>query len=357
MKKDILVKLTGELMNFKTTSGNYDEKKKIIAFVKKQFKSKKVFIREFEKNKNPSLVITFEKNKNPKIFLNGHLDVVPANDHEYTARIKGGRIYGRGSGDMKAACAAMIEVMKHFSGLGKRPSLGLMLTTDEEVGGKDGVGYLLKNKKFSSELAIIPDGGTDLKTIVLNEKGVLHFKIKAYGKSAHGSRPFLGENAIEKLIKNYLRLRKVIPELKKKRWANTMNLGKFSGGDTVNKVPDYAEMYLDIRYTKKADRDKIIQKVRKIVPDFEIISEGTPFIQDKHRHISSFKKVIEKNTGQKVLFSRVEGASDARYFSEKGIPAIITKIKAKNIHSRGEWVDIKEMKVFYESLVEFIKEF
>lgn len=357
MKNDILVKMTSELMRFKTTKDNYDEKKSIISFVKEQFKEKKVFIREFEKNKNPSLVITLGRGRKPKIFLNGHLDVVPADDQEYTAKIGKRRIYGRGSGDMKAACAVMIEVMKHFSACKKRPSLGLMLTTDEEVGGKDGVEYLLKNKKFSSDLAIIPDGGTDLKNIVLKEKGVLHLKIKAYGKSAHGSRPFLGENAVEKLIKSYLRLRKVIPELTEKRWQNTMNLGKFSGGDTVNKVPDWAEMYLDIRYTQKADKDDIIRKIKKIVPIFEIISEGAPFIQNKHRHIKSFKKVMERNIGQKVLFSRVEGASDARYFSEMGIPAIITKIKAKNIHSRGEWVDIREMGVFYDSLVEFIKEF
>lgn len=349
--------MTSDLMRFKTTKDNYEERKKIISFVRKKFEGKDVCIREFDHNRTPSIVITLGKSKKPKIFLNGHLDVVPAEDKDFLPIIKKGRIYGRGSGDMKAGCAIMIEVIKYFSTQKKKPSLGLMLTTDEEIGGKDGAKYLLEKQNFSSELAIIPDGGTDLREIILNQKGVLHLKIKTYGKSAHGSRPFLGENAIEKLIKGYLRLRKIIPDLKTNKWRNTMNLGKFSGGDAINKVPDYAEMYLDIRFIKREDKDIIFQKIRKIFPDIELIAEEGPFIQDKHSHVAMFKKVLEKNIGQRITFSRVEGASDARYFSEMGIPAVITKIKAGNIHSRGEWVDTKEMAIFYDSLVEFVKEF
>lgn len=99
------------------------------------FKNKKLFLKRYEKNNKYALAVTFENSRTPKIFLNGHLDVVDASDEEFMPRIESETLYGRGAADMKGAVAAMMKVIDYFAECEMTPSLGLMLTTDEEEGG------------------------------------------------------------------------------------------------------------------------------------------------------------------------------------------------------------------------------
>lgn len=145
-----LVKVASELIRFETTRENYAERLAVVEYVEKQFVGERVYIKKYNKSQSPAIVITLRKEKNPEIILNCHLDVVAANKKEYAPKVRNGKLYGRGSGDMKAGCATMIEVMKYFSRQKKKPSMGLMLTTDEEVGGENGVGYLIEEKKIST---------------------------------------------------------------------------------------------------------------------------------------------------------------------------------------------------------------
>ena len=318
MLKKVITDLANDLIKFPSTKENEKDRKDVVKFVGKQFEREKVFITEFEKNGVFSVVINLKKEKNPSLFLNGHLDVVPAKKEDFIPKIKGDRIYARGSGDMKGAVAVMIEVLKYFSKQQNIPSLGLMLTTDEEIGGENGVNYLINKKGYESKFAIIPDGGWDLSRIVLNQKGILHLKIKAYGKSAHGSMPFLGENAIDKLFQYYLEIKKIIPELKKGEWKNSINLGKISGGEVANKVPDYAEMLLDVRVVGK-DKEKIFNNIYKITGgNVEVTAQGNSFVQPKDNpFVKQYAKVASEEIKKDISFGAVEGASDARFFSEK----------------------------------------
>ncbi|MBL7058010.1 M20/M25/M40 family metallo-hydrolase [Patescibacteria group bacterium] len=350
--------LTKSLIEFPSTKENVQARKDIVLFVREQFKECDVFVDEFDYNDDPSIIITLKKEKNPFLFLNGHLDVVPAcSENDFIPYVKDGKIYGRGSGDMKAACAVMIEAMKYFSKQKNRPSVGLMLTTDEESGGENGVGYLINNQKYSSTVALIPDGGINLNTVVLNEKGVIRLRIKSFGKAAHSARPFFGKNAIDELIQKYLKLRQFIPEIKQHEWKNSLNLSIISGGDIANKVPDYAEAIVDIRFIDKKERDLILQEIGKITKDTEIFMKSAPFVQDKNSiYIRQYQDILKQELANKeISFLNSEGSSDAMYFSENNIPTVITKINCDNIHSNDEWVDIGEMEVFYRVLMKFIK--
>ncbi|MFA5178564.1 MAG: M20/M25/M40 family metallo-hydrolase [Candidatus Paceibacterota bacterium] len=350
-----LISLTKNLIKFQTVQGNYEEKKKIIDFVKKEFDGYKVYIKELKSKISPSLVVTLRREKTPAILLNGHLDVVAAEKNQFIPRVIGNKLYGRGSGDMKAGCAVMIEIMKYFSKQKEKPSLGLMLTNDEEIGGEYGVKILAK--QFKPEFVIIPDGGKNLKDIVLSQKGLLHFKIWTKGKSCHGSRPFLGENAIEKIIDIYRKIELLIPESKKEDWDNTVNLGKINGGEVVNKVPHYAEAYFDVRFINSYEREKIMKGLKSITKNFKMLAYGNACNQKPVRFIEAYRKMAEKELKSKIEYSKVEGASDARFFVEKGIPVLITKINCANIHAENEWVDLKQMQSFYNILLEFIPKF
>lgn len=351
--------LTRDLIKIPSTKDNLKAKKRIVDFVIDYFRKDNVFIKRFSHNNLPSVVINLKKEKNPFLFLCGHLDVVPADKEDFIPRIKGSRLYGRGSGDMKDAVAMMMKVLKYFSKQKKKCSLGLILTTDEEIGGANGVGFLLKQKRYKSKLAFIPDGGRGPSTVVVAEKGILHLKIKVYGRSAHSSKPFAGDNAIEKLIKIYSQIKKIIPELKKEEWKNSLNLGRISGGEAVNKVPDYAEMDIDIRFVRKEDGKFLLKKIRRIVEKskgkIEIISKGNLVFQDKDNvFIKKYAKIAEKELGEKILFIKKRGASDARYFAEQNIPVILTNIDCKNIHAKNEYMNIKSQEKLYKILIKFI---
>jgi succinyl-diaminopimelate desuccinylase len=350
-----LISLTKNLIRFKTAQGDYEEKKKIIDFVRKEFDGYKVYIKELKSKISPSIVITLRREKTPLILLNGHLDVVAGDKDQFIPKVKNNRIYARGAGDMKAGCAVMIETMKYLSKQKEKLSVGLMLTNDEEIGGEYGVKVL--SKEYKPGFVIVPDGGRNLKTIILKQKGLLHFKIWTHGKASHGSRPFLGENAIEKLIKIYHKIELLVPESKKEDWENTVNLGKISGGEVANKVPHYAEAYFDVRFINSYEREKIFEGIKSITKNFEVIASGHACDQEPVEFIEQYKKIAEKELKTKVEYSRVEGASDARYFAESGIPILITNIKSDNIHAKDEWVDIKQMKSFYNILIKFIPRF
>ncbi|MFA7192091.1 MAG: M20/M25/M40 family metallo-hydrolase [Candidatus Paceibacterota bacterium] len=356
MDKKELIELTSNLV--KIDSSKNDGRFDIVEFVKKFFENEQVFVKVFNQNDYPVIIVSLSEGKNFDLILSGHLDVVPGNIDQFNPVVKKGRMYGRGTGDMKAGCAAMMLALRTFARDGQHNSVALMLTTDEEIGGRNGTEYLIKKEKYRAGLVIAPDGGTELSTIVVNKKGILQLKLKGFGKSAHGSRPFWGENAIDKLIKDYLKLRKIIPELKTRQWKTTMNLGLIKGGDAVNKVPDYAEMLLDVRYPGIKDKEFILKKINSLFSNAEVVMSGEPFIQDpKHPFVQMYKKVSADVLGKKIEFGKMEGSSDARFFSELGIPAIITRIDSPNIHTKDEYVEIKAIEDFYKILLVFIPKY
>ena len=360
MIKENLVSLTKTLIKYQTTKENLKEKEKIVDFCFNELKNFSQYIKIFHSQNLPSLVANLKKEKNPKVFLVGHLDVVPAKKEEFLPKIKGDRLYGRGSFDMKGACAVIIELFKYFAKKEKKPSLGIILTTDEEIGGENGVGYLLKKERFKSKLAVVLDGGGAPWKVVLKEKGVLHLEIETKGKSSHGAYPFKGDNAIDHLIRIYLKIRKFIPELKKKEWKTSMNLGKIEGGDAPNKVPDKAKMYLDIRYIKKNEEKDLVQKIKKIAKEekgkVKILTRGCPLVLQKNAfYFRLYQKLVRKILKREMEFSKVYGATDARFFAQKGIPVLMTQPYGKNLHAENEWVSIKSLFDLYEILRAFLE--
>lgn len=357
MLREEIIKLSQALIKFPSTADNLTARQAVIDFIIKQFRGQNLYIKQYKRNNCPSVVINLRKEKNPTLFLVGHIDVVAASVKEFQPRLRGQRLYGRGACDMKTAVAVMVLAAKYFARAPKRPSVGLMVTSDEEVGGFNGVGYLLEKKKYFSQVAVVPDGNLSLKYLTAAAKGALHIRVETHGKSAHGSRPFLGENAIDKLIKIYLNLRKEIPEVKPGQWRPTMNLGKISGGEAANQVPDKAEMFLDIRFRDLADREIIWKKIKKIAPAAEIIASAEPFFVDKNNFfVKEYRRVASTVLGESTKWYRSEGGSDARFFSARQIPAIETRLGGGNHHAPGEWADLREAEKFYFILEKFIQQ-
>ncbi len=353
-----------ELIKFKSVAQNPEELRRIIEFVEEYLKETKLIIKKFEKNSKYSLIATFKNTKKPKIFFVGHLDVVDASDDLFQPKLEGNIIRGRGAIDMKGPCAVLVELFKELSNEGKFYDIGLMLTTDEEVGSENGVKYLLYEEDYSCDFAIIPDGGFNFN-IINKEKGVLHFRVISEGKSAHGSRVWEGLNAIDNLIDFYNDISLIFPSEPcgdPNHWHNTINIGRIQGGVKVNIVPDYAVAEIDVRFTEpwtiETMKEQILSSIRKF-PNlkFEVLSTGEViYVPENNNFLKLYKEKAEKILNRKIEFICEHGATDGRFFAQKGIPVIITNAIGYGLHTDEEWVDLESLNTLKEIFKSFLDE-
>lgn len=359
MSKQIsIVKTAKRLISFKTVSADKEENYRCLQYIADDLKKSRFNIEFFESNGFYSLIVAKKIKKNYQFGCIGHIDVVPAENHDaFSPQEKNGKLYGRGAMDMKGQIAAMIQVLKDLPATKK--DIALILTTDEEIGGFNGINYLFDQKGISCKCGINPDDGFFNK-ITLKQKGVLHVKITSTGKTAHGSRPWLGENAIDQIIKYYEFILKEFPFINSKdNWKPTINAGKINGGNGINNVAAKAEMYIDFRYPSTNDREWIIHILDQTRQNhnsisYKILVEGLPFELNKNnRYIKKLQKIGLQH-GIQFGYHYAHGASDSRFLIEKNIPVIMFRPKSSEAHIENEWVDIKSLYQFYELLLAFL---
>lgn len=301
--------------------------------------------------------VYFQSRKIDFAFI-GHVDVVPVESTSaFTPYEKDGRIYGRGAIDMKGEIAAMLNLYTSLYNMCD-VNLSFVLTSDEEIGGFNGVKYLVDTDKIAPKCAIIPDSGFP-NALSINEKGIIHVCVTAKGVAAHGSRPWLGVNAIEQLMTCYLQIKKLMPKYSaKNNWVPTVNLGQIVGGNATNSVPETAFMNLDFRYRDKTDYKFIMTILNRAANGssvrFEIKLSGDPVIVNTNNKYFKKMQRIGKKFG--IIFKKnlAHGASDARHLSKLNIPLIMFRPDGSEAHVVDEWVDIKSLQIFANILKEFI---
>lgn len=122
-------------------------------------------------------------------------------------------------------------------------------------------------------------------------------------------------------------------------------------------MADWANAYLDLRYPESLSQKQIIGKIKKLIGNFEmeILTAGLPFHTDKNNpYIAKYCQIAKRILKRAMIFDRHPAASDARFFSEKKIPTILTEPPGGDAHSRNEWVDIRGLEKLYQILEKFI---
>src|SRR5262249_48816164 len=141
------------------------------------------------------------------VHLNGHIDVVPPGDgwtvDPFGGDVRGGRIYGRGVCDMKAGLAAAVFAVEAIAraGVAYPGTIEVSATVDEEGGGSAGVAHLAEIGRLAkprTDFVIIPEP-LNVDRICIGHRGVYWFELTTRGRVAHGSMPFLGVSAIDRM--------------------------------------------------------------------------------------------------------------------------------------------------------------
>ena len=305
----------------------------------------------------PSLVVMPAAVETPSILLVGHVDVV---DHgsrrHYRARVRDGRIYGPGAGDMKGSLAIMVSLFGELVSRHPEVRLGLVITADEERGSQHGTRYLL-DQGLSCDLAILPDGGS-IDTVVVAEKGLLHVEVVWRGASTHGAYPWTGNNPVDGMLHDLARMRERFDALATDRpdhWHPTATITTLeSESKSVNRVPEFARAGVDVRFTPPWTVATMLREVQACLsPGAELslpnVTECTSMTVD-----ADFRTITEQVLGTPLRELRTPGASDARFFSAQGVPAIISRPVVGNVHRVDEWIDIDSMLQYYRILHTFI---
>ena len=228
----------------------------------------------FEENR---LHLIAEKGIKPNalpIVLSGHLDVVPFGKKEWSVdplggEIIDGKLYGRGSSDMKSGVAAIvIAAIEVFEETSPRDGVRLVITAGEELGCQ-GVQQLVETSGNLGKAKAVIVAEPTANLPVIGHKGGLYLNVITLGVTAHSSMPELGDNAIYKAARLISKVEAFKFNCQKDDLLGfpTINVGKIKGGLNLNSVPDFAEFTIDVRSTTKIDHEDILNRLKQMFND------------------------------------------------------------------------------------------
>ena len=215
----------------------------------------------------------------PPLGFTGHIDTVPLGaaawkQDAFGASLEGGRLYGRGSSDMKSGVAAfVVAALALAERLRDEPGVTLVITADEECG-CGGAAFLAKQTSLLGTVGALVVGEPTGNYPLVGHKGALWLEARTTGVTAHGSMPERGDNAIFKAARALDDLRKfdfgIDPHPLMGR--PTLNVGTLHGGLNINSVPDSATIGVDIRTIPGQDHRQLREKLgRALGADVDLV--------------------------------------------------------------------------------------
>lgn len=350
--------ILAKLVAYQSITGNRSANNDALSYIERFVAERGMHPRYIEHDGVRSLIATSKPHhKTPVVMLGGHIDVVPGPDELFTLHQDHEKFYGRGVLDMKGSVAVFLSVIDSLKDKVDELDFGLMITTDEEVGGFNGTKVLLE-QGYVPSVCVLPDGGPDWQ-IQLSAKGVLQLKVSTSGQAAHSSQPWNGDNANLKLIRVINEIYNLFP--KNGPDDNTINIGKISGGEAINQVADSAESSLDIRVVSEKDKERLLEEIQAVCRRHEarldIVMQGSVANFDLHDpYIKRFADIVTEVTNVKIKGSHAFGSGDARFFAERNIPCISLYPPGGGHHSSDEWVSVEGLQQLQEIITQYVLE-
>lgn len=308
--------------------------------------------------------------ENPVLHWNGHFDVVPPGTgwtkDPFNPILEDGKIYGRGTSDMKGGIAAMVMAAKALKaeGVPLKGSLVISASPDEEIGGAAGVGYIVKEGYAKGDMCIVSEP-SEVDKICVAHKGALWLQIDTIGKSCHGSTPHLGINAIEKMAKIIIELdEKLKPRLRDRvtkvpmsevAKMATLTVGTIQGGIKTNIVPDRCTITIDRRLIPeekiseaREEIESFIEKIRKDDPDLkfqikEIIYADAAYTSEEAEVTGRLSKAIEEVIGRKPTITGMTAFTDMRLLNTIMPTIIYGPGSLAKAHAADEYIEVESL--------------
>jgi succinyl-diaminopimelate desuccinylase len=314
----------------------------------------------------PNIMITINPGARPQLLYNGHLDTVPLGEEDawdlepFGAVIKDNAMYGRGVADMKGGVGAMLMAAKVLQreNIPLKGSLVVNFVCDEETGGARGARHLMEQGLYSPDMVVVGEI-TNGNSIAIGEKGVAVYSLSTKGRTAHASTPWVGINAINKMVKVLFKMESRLGEIFKNRPSGylppaTMNVGAIQGGISYNVVADTCSVLIDRRTlpgetvdSVTAEMQEIIDEVKSEDPEvnatLRLVGSGEPFETSPDESICQIARKTLEELNLNSDFVGYEQVSDGRFFAEKGIPTILIGPGiAQRAHTPNEHLELDQ---------------
>jgi acetylornithine deacetylase len=303
------------------------------------------------------------------IMLSGHSDVVPVEDQDWSTdpfsmHRADGRLYGRGTCDMKGFIAAAVAMAPRFAARDLRRPVTFAFTHDEEVGclGARNLQDILRDSDTRPALAIIGEP-TEMR-IIEGHKGCCEYTTRFTGLEGHGSRPELGVNAVEYAVRYVSRLLDLREHLRHRTppgslfeppWS-TINIGRLSGGHAHNVIPGLAEIDWEMRPVNDSDRDFVKEEIgryvantllpamRRVDPEADIVTEVIGEVVGlEPMDLNAARDLVAQLTGANGT-DLVSFGTEAGIFQQLGMSAVICGPGSiAQAHKPDEFVELDQM--------------
>ncbi|MBK9169975.1 MAG: M20 family metallopeptidase [Bryobacterales bacterium] len=309
-----------------------------------------------------------------RVVLEAHTDTVSVGGMTippFEPEVRDGNLYGRGSCDTKAGLAAMMHAVAglHADGIVPQAEVWLVAAADEEHSFR---GVLKLCEALDSASAAIVAEPTSLRAVIAS-KGVVRWKIRTRGRSAHSSKPHLGINAISHMARVIDLLEREAPALAPPPHPllgpATLNIGIIRGGAQVNFVPAECEIEIDRRLLPGertegvlAEYDRLLDRLR---PEIDVVMD-VPMLADEALETPASSAVaavasrVLERLGLDPEPCGVPYGSDASKLSRHGVPSMIFGPGSiDRAHAAVEFVECDQVlqaeRFFREFLLEFGK--
>ena len=316
----------------------------------------------------------------PVFCFAGHTDVVPTghldawHSDPFLPEIRDGKLYGRGSADMKTALAAMVVASERF--VKKHPdhkgSIAFLITSDEEGPSINGTVKVIETLEARQEkmtwcLVGEPSSTHTLGDIVKNgRRGSLNAVLTVKGKQGHVAYPHLAVNPIH--IASH-----AITELCDTVWDNgneyfpatSFQISNIHAGTgATNVVPETMTVTFNFRYSTEVTADQLKARVLEILDrnnlEYEIkwTLSGLPFLTPVGELVNAAKTAIKNVTGTETELSTSGGTSDGRFIAPTGAQVLELGVLNATIHQINEHVNIDELEplaeIYEQILIELL---
>jgi succinyl-diaminopimelate desuccinylase len=313
----------------------------------------------------------------PLLCFAGHTDVVPPGPLEqwhsdpFAPQVRDGKLYGRGSCDMKGSLAAMITATEGF--LQAHPqhggSIAFLITSDEEGPAQNGtikVVEALEGRGEKIDYCIVgePSSQTTLGDTIKNgRRGSINGWLTVFGKQGHVAYPMRAKNPLHAAAP-------ALAELIAQRWDEgnaffpptsfqIVNLAMGTGADNV--IPATLHAQFNLRFSTELDADAIKHRITTILDkgDFDYSIEwrlsGSPFLTPAGTLVDSVQRAIAGITGLKAALSTAGGTSDGRFIAPTGAQVLEIGPVNATIHQVDECVGVEELdrlSLIYQRILE-----
>lgn len=329
-----LVNLLKELVSLESPSSDKKAVDKCSDFVIQELKKIGAHITRYSQKKIGDLYAiqypaSKSKTKKEQILLLTHIDTVwPIGKiQKMPFYVSGRKIFGPGVLDMKAGLVMAITALKTLHELNIEPekNITLFINSTEETGDAAAYDIIRKLARKSAYVLCLepslPGGG--LKT---QRKGRLVVRLEAFGKAAHAGTPEKGINAIDELMNQLRKLKKL-----QRTKGTTLNLGLISGGEKANIVPERATAILDMRFWTNVHKEKILDVFKLLeptIPEAKIrysIESSTPPMEKSRASaalLARIRDIASSAFKMPLEAGKTGGGSDASIASSIGVPTI-----------------------------------